>query len=367
MKIKLSLPHLTAFAFLAIVLFISTQLFWWYIFFSQQQKQSFIQTRQHWQSEQRLYRMIHDIAPLRWRKQLQTMCEANHPHLTCKAPLFTVRSEALSKVANNQRRHQRMFLFEGLFFLLIVFLGHFVIWQGVKVERELKDRQQNFLSAVSHEIRTPIGTMRLLLETLQLRNFSEEKQKHYLMRLEHQLNRLQNSCEQVVAAAMLDGPKPDKANQPVDLSSEAHRVLEQDRFELESRGATVAWNASPDKAPVSLDPLAFEMVIHNLLDNAIKYNPKENKIIRVSTHTQEKYCELWIEDNGPGIAPEEQEKVFTPFYRVGQELTRQSDGLGLGLYLVKGLTQQMGGQVKYLALEEGSRFVLSWKKAPQRS
>ena len=235
-----------------------------------------------------------------------------------------------------------------------------MIWQGVKTEREFKHRQQNFLSAVSHEIRTPIGTMRLVLETLQYRTLEEEKRKHYLMRLEHQLNRLQNSCEQVVAAAMLDGPKPAGSHLHVNLNEEAGRVVEQDRFELESRGATVTWSPSAKEALVHVDPLSFEMILHNLLDNAVKYNPKEDKQIRVSVHAKDQRWQLWVEDNGPGIPEAERTKAFAPFYRVGQELTRQSDGLGLGLYLVKGLTEQMGGSVVYEALPEGSRFVLEW-------
>lgn len=362
-----SLTRRTAVIFLGIILFIGTQLIWWYIFLSHQQQDSFVRTRHSWQREQSALQKAYSVAVPSSRSQLVELCRKEHPHLTCKGPLFTVRSEALSKLANQQRRYRRMFLFEGLFFLMVVFLGHMVIWQGVRAERELKERQQNFLSAVSHEIRTPISTMRLILETLQMRKLPEAKQAHYLKRLEHQLNRLQNSGEQVVAAAKLSDEKSESPMVNLDLNKEAKRVVEQDRFELESRGATVTLETLPSTATVKIDPLSFEMLLHNLLDNAVKYNDKEDKQLRVALKASTKHIQLWVEDNGPGIAPEEQEKVFTPFYRVGQELTRQSDGLGLGLYLVKGMCEQMKGTVKYEALEVGSRFVLEWPRSKETS
>ncbi len=358
-----SLIRRTAITFVGIFLFIGTQLLWWYIFLSHQQEDAFHRTRQGWKRERQLIQETYIAATPAARITLLQLCKKQHPHLTCKPPLFTVRSEALSTLANQQRKNRRMFLFEGLFFLLVVILGHTVIWQGVRAERELKERQQNFLSAVSHEIRTPISTMRLLLETLQMRKLPEAKQAHYLKRLEHQLNRLQNSGEQVVAAAKLNDEKTESPMVQVDLNQEIDKVIEQDRFELESRGVALKLTPSSEPAFVVIDPLSFEMILHNLLDNAAKYNDKDDKQIRVSVRGNPKNIQLWVEDNGPGISPEEQDKVFTPFYRVGQELTRQSDGLGLGLYLVQGLCKQMKGSVRYEALSVGSRFVLEWPRS----
>lgn len=360
---KSSLTRRIAIAFVAIFLFIGTQLIWWYIFLSHQQKDAYIKTRQNWQREQQLAQMMYAKASEPFRRLLLAYCRHHQPHLHCEPPLFSVRSTALSELANQQSRYRRMFLFEGLFFLLVVFLGHTVIWQGVRAEKELKTRQHNFLSAVSHEIRTPIGTMSLLLETLRYREVSAEKRELYMTRLENQLRRLQHTCEQAVSAAMLDGPKSEANRVQVDLNREMERIVEEDRLELESRGATVTWEPLPHAVWLSLDSLSFDMMIRNLLDNAVKYNDKEDKIVRVSMHETQGTLQVWIEDNGPGIPRQEQEKVFHPFYRIGQEMTRQKDGLGLGLYLVRGLCEQMGGRVFYEALPVGSRFVLEWKRA----
>lgn len=356
-----------AIAFVAIFLFIGTQLLWWYIFLSHQQQNAFAKTRQTWQREQHLMQMLYANASPPFRNLLTAYCQHHQPHLNCQSSMFLVKPTSLADLDRQQSRYRRMFLFEGLFFLLIVFLGHTVIWQSLRAEREFKNRQTNFLSAVSHEIRTPISTMRLLMETLQYRTLPEEKRTHYLQRLDKQLHRLQHTCEQAVAAAMLDGSKSESFGTEIDVNQEVARIVEEDRFELESKGITLTWEPLSHPAWIRADALSFDMIVRNLLDNAAKYNDKEEKQLRVVMQETGERLQLLVEDNGPGIPPEERERVFHPFYRVGQEMTRQKDGLGLGLYLVRGLCEQMGGRVRYEALPIGSRFVLEWKRSTRNT
>lgn len=351
-------------AFFGIVLFVTSQLVWWNIFFARYTTSVTKRQLAQWKLDQQMMRsLFRETLPAK-RADLLVQCQRYHPHLNCQPPMFAVKVEARGKVLYEKQRYSRMFLFEGCFFFLVFLGGLWLLWLGIRAERELKERQQNFLSAVSHEMRTPISTMRLLLETLQLRTLKPEKKEKYLSRMGKQVDRLQHTCEQVVAAAMLDHGKAQKDMHANDLNSQVEAIVEQMRSELEERGATVAWTSYEEELPTQIDPNALSLVLNNLLENAVKYNPKEAKEVRVGVSKEGNWAMVWVEDNGPGIAAEEQSKVFKPFYRVGQELTRKKDGLGLGLYLVKGLTESMHGRVSYEALSEGSRFVLRWPMLP---
>lgn len=347
-------------AFVGITLFVTTQLLWWNVFFARFSNNASHAQLEQWKSNQKLVRALYrELNPPEQRKLIQR-CTKAYPHLDCSPPLFAIRPSALHTTLHEKHRYQRMFLFEGCFFFFIFIGGLFVLWLGIRAERELKHRQQNFLSAVSHEMRTPISTMRLSLETLQMRELSKEKQTKYLDRLGKQMDRLQHTCEQVVAAAMLDAPNSQRRLRSDDLNERIQEIIEHAQPDLEDRGAQVSWTLAPRSLPVQIDQSALSLIVNNLLENAVKYNEKDEKKVHVHIAHKGSWAHVRIEDNGPGIPIEEQKKVFTPFYRVGQELTRQKDGLGLGLYLVKGLTESMKGHVRYEALPEGSRFTLEW-------
>jgi signal transduction histidine kinase len=356
-----------SYAFTGIVLFVTSQLIWWNIFFSRYTNDVTKRTKEQWKLEQRMLRATYPSLSPTQQAQLRHQCTTLQPHIQCTPPLFSIKPTAYHALLREKRRYQRMFLFEGCFFFLVFLGGLFLLWMGIRSERELKHRQQNFFSAVSHEMRTPISTMRLLLETLQMRKVSPEKQAKYFDRLHKQVERLQHTSEQVVAAAMLDTSRSKRNLTSGDLNEQVEAVMAITQSDLEDRGARVTWTPSPTPVPVKVDPAALSLVLNNLLENAIKYNDKEDKQIDVSVTQQGAWAHLSVIDNGPGISLAEQEKVFTPFYRVGEELTREKDGLGLGLYLVKGLTQAMQGNVQYKALEPGSAFTLKWPIAPDES
>jgi signal transduction histidine kinase len=118
--------------------------------------------------------------------------------------------------------------------------------------------------------------------------------------------------------------------------------------------------------PVNLDPAAFSIVLGNLLENAVKYTTTPEKPVLVTLETREARALVIVEDRGIGISQKEIPHVFDQFYRVGNELTRTAKGLGLGLYLVRGITELLGGTVQLETLEIGTRFTVSLPLAPAR-
>src|SRR5690606_16202344 len=142
------------------------------------------------------------------------------PHLRYEGGRFAVDQNLLAAFVAEQRSALRMFRYEGVFFVFVVLTGLYVLARSLAAARELERRQHNFLLAVTHEFKTPISTMRLLVETLQYRGQSRERLDDYLRRLERELTRLQHSSEQVLASARLEqigqlgavrGPRPARA------------------------------------------------------------------------------------------------------------------------------------------------------------
>jgi signal transduction histidine kinase len=341
--------------FMLVLFFLGAQVVWWLIFLSDQIKGASEQRIRGWLTDRQTIQRLIDEQPTLKRRWLE-ICRLHYPHLRCTTEGITLRQEAFWEIRERGDRSMRMFLFESVFFVLVIAGGLVLLAQSIRAERELQTRQSNFLSAVSHELRTPISTMRLILETLQYREIPKEKQTRYLDRLRANLDRLHATFEQVLAAAMLEEHGQSKRLEEHDLNALVERYLERHRSDLEERGGVLSWQPTAQPLFVRIDPLGIEIILNNLLNNAIKHNPNPEKHIALAIHEMGRYGVLRVEDDGPGIPAEERSRIFDAFYRIGDELKRQSEGLGLGLYLVKSLAENMGGGVSVDALEQGCRF-----------
>ncbi|MCB9637962.1 MAG: HAMP domain-containing histidine kinase [Myxococcales bacterium] len=344
-----------ALIFTFVLFFLGAQVFWWMIFLSSHINQSSGARLDGWKRDQLLFQQLLQEQP-RLQPQWLALCTKNYPHLLCRPRGIVIRKEALLELRDRGHRSMRMFMYESLFFVLMIAGGLVLLAQSIRAERELKTRQSNFLSAVSHELRTPISTMRLVLDTLQYRELPKDKQERYLGRLRANLDRLHATFEQVLAAAMLEEHGQTKPLETKDLNGMVDSYLERHRVELEERGGVVSLAVSPSELQVQMEPLGMEIVLNNLIYNAIKHNPKSEKRVSLAVFESGRYGVLRVEDNGPGIPVAERSRIFEPFYRIGDELNRSSEGLGLGLYLVKSLSERMGGSVSVDASEEGCRF-----------
>jgi signal transduction histidine kinase len=284
-----------------------------------------------------------------------------YPHLRWEDGAFEIDPADLREFRAVQTGHLRMFAFEGPFYALVILAGLYVIGLSLRAERELKRRQQNFLNAVSHEFKTPISTLRLLIETALYRPLKPEKQRDYLGRMEREVTRLEAMSEQVLASARLEHAPMVQTLGPAELNGVVREAVERERSGLEARGARLDVVYTPDTLPVSLDPAAFGVVLGNLLDNAVKYSPDAEKAVRVRLESRRHLAVVHVEDEGIGLAEGEKARVFDPFYRVGDELTRAAPGVGLGLHLVRSMTEAMNGWVRCDApldpqTGRGSRF-----------
>lgn len=351
--------RITRIAFWVIIVFVLAQIAWWMIFHYRYIGQVTEQTLTAWQRDEETANMALRYA--RDEAALRAQLEDTYPHLLFDGERFVLDQQMVEEFEARQESHVRMFAFEGPFFGLVVLIGLYIIAHSLRTERELKRRQQNFLSAVTHEFRTPIGTLKLLIETALYRPLGEEKQRTYLERMESELARLEATSEQVLASARLEQTGTPPQLEAADLNEVVRKTLHTLRPSLEARGAKLHVRYTPEPLPVSLDPSAFSIVLGNLLDNAVKYTPADEKPVRVWLEKQGHVIALHVDDEGVGIKNEEVKRIFDKFYRTGDELTRESTGVGLGLYLVKSITEAMNGWVRCeapldSATDHGSRF-----------
>lgn len=351
----------TRIAFTVIVLFVLAQVGWWLLFQTQLLDRAASEREAAWARDVATVDDLLETDPGRLDALL-----TRYPHLRRAegAPGAPPAVEVDPAVADHHaaRDHsaRRMISFEGPFFALVILAMLALIASSLRAERDLKRRQQNFLSAVTHEFNTPIGTLRLLVQTLRLRRASPERTVDYLRRMETELDRLERTSEQVLAAARLEQAESPPVLEAADLNVVVQGLIGRAREGLEARGARLTVRYSPDALPVSLDGDAFALVLNNLLDNAVKYSPGAVKPVTVTLRADGDLVRLHVDDEGPGVPAAERKQVFERFYRAGDELTRVSMGVGLGLHLVRSVTEAMNGwvQVEETPSGRGARFTV---------
>lgn len=208
----------------------------------------------------------------------------------------------------------------------------------------LNQRQSNFVDSVTHELKSPIATLRLYLETLELRALDDAQRTKFYRVMESELQRLDHLITQLLEVGRLDAIGQQSQPEDVALEPLLHRCAQaacayHKRFEAE----VVRYDIQP--AVVHARGLVLETIFRNLIDNAIKYGA-EPPHVEVQVRVNEKgRVVARIADNGEGVPPHLRKKIFQIFFRGGNELERRRKGTGLGLYIVHTLVRQLKGKV----------------------
>lgn len=242
-------------------------------------------------------------------------------------------------------------------------------WRAFRRQQRLSELKSNFVSSVSHELRTPVASVRLLVEGLESGRVSgAAKQKEYLHLMGQECRRLSGLIENILDFSRIDDGRKQlefSATNVEALVSETVKMVEPYAAERKvSLALTVAGAAPSQRSLPILDGLAIRRALLNLLDNAIKHSPEGNRVAVgvewTGTYNGESRCVLIsVEDNGAGIPVEEQEKIFERFYRRGTELNRETQGIGIGLTIVKHIVQAHDGRVLLRsAAGQGSKFTM---------
>ena len=287
---------------------------------------------------------------------------AFYPHLEIETGRVGIRAEARAAIERDRRSHLNQYRWEGGFFLAVIAGGVLLLWGVLRREADLLNRQQNFLAAVSHELRSPLASLRLVTETLLLRDLAATDRRGLLERNLEDLRRLERLVGNLLETTRLEERRAVPRREPVDLSEAVSLAFaELGHRARGAEGIDIDVQVAPGLG-LQADPVGLGTVLRNLIGNAIESAQTAGSRVEVTARRLDSEVELQVRDDGVGFEPSEGRRLFEKFYRPGSELRRNKQGSGLGLYLVRGFVALEGGEVE--ARSEGpgrgATFRVTW-------
>jgi signal transduction histidine kinase len=265
------------------------------------------------------------------------------------------------------RQRWRTLWFGGLILMSLssVMIGVWTMKRAFREQQQLNQLKTNFVSSVSHELRTPIASVRMMAEELSdITTPDEIKSRQYHGFMVQECRRLTGLIENVLDFTRLEQGRKTFEFEPLDMSKLLQRTV--DTWARYTAGKPVRFSTVLPDEPVEIeaDGPALQQVLANLLDNAIKYSPKEGEIVTGleawwNDAKTVRGARFWVQDQGPGIPQEEQARIFDRFYRCGSELRRETQGVGLGLAIARGIVEAHRGRITVVSsASSGSRFIV---------
>jgi signal transduction histidine kinase len=256
----------------------------------------------------------------------------------------------------------------GSTFFALVLIG--LVWLCAWLVREMRvnQSQRAFLDAVTHEMKTPLASFRLYLDTLGRHDLPPEKRGEFIDHMREDLDRLDGTIDQVLAAARADERGRSARREPVDVLGVLGEcvVRVRERHQLPPEAVRLEGGAG---TLVRGDRNELELIFRNLLENAVKYSEDPVEVqVRLRTASDTRVA-VEIVDRGIGIPQGELSKIFQRFYRARRDVQRKASGLGLGLFIVGNLVRRQGGRIEARSegAGRGSRFVVTLRTAGRQA
>lgn len=249
--------------------------------------------------------------------------------------------QKVSVIDDSKKRKTAQYIGEGSTFLALILIGAVFVFRAVRRQIRLAQQQQNFMMAITHELKTPIAITQLNLETLQKRQLQEDVQQKLISNTLQETSRLNTLCNNILLAAQLEAGLNAASKQEINFSELIEGCVEDfvNRYPNRKITANIA-----DGIYINGEEILLQMLANNLIENALKYSPKETDIFIKVEEDKHTFC-LQIIDEGIGILEFDKKKVFDKFYRAGDENVRTTKGTGLGLYLCKKIVEGHKGYI----------------------
>ena len=353
----MTLRHLAIAA--VVLVLVNAQLTWWIIFTTRQARERLELERELLDQRARDWVAVVAIAgleneppiPVGLEMVVAAEVEEARPGLTLSGRqqgwIVRPTAEAWDRILDEYRRRIVMMVSEGAFFavLLIVLMG--LLWRTFRREVELERQHRNFLSAITHELKSPIAAIRIALETVVKGRADAAASLRFISNALADTDRLELLVQKVLQATRYGSGSATLQFVRRSLSDVAERAVA--AFEPRAVAADAIVKAEIiDDVWAEIDDEAMTIVVSNLLENALKYGGEPAEI-RIEIRAENHCAVLEVGDNGGGIPEDEIPFIFDRFYRAGDEMTRTSQGTGLGLYLVQRIVKAHQGTVSVAA------------------
>jgi two-component system, OmpR family, sensor histidine kinase SenX3 len=256
----------------------------------------------------------------------------------------------------------------GLVFFLLIIAG--MVLNTIFLVREIRRNEQHdsFINAVTHELKTPVASIRLYLQTLQTRELDSDKRREFYRIMLEDSDRLLHTIEQVLRAGSAGSRIRRTARSRVDLGEIAKECVDlaRTRFHLDGQALTYERRVAAGAALVLGDSEELKAAVWNLIDNAVKYSPGGISVHVALEEFDEQRLAVRVTDRGIGISPIELKRIFRRFYRIPTSVAVRAKGSGLGLFIVRSVAKKHRGRAfaESLGAGQGSTFTLLLPKAP---
>lgn len=305
--------------------------------------------------------LVYVVAALVWwfislEKQNQQMTNYKLQELKLDDVFYERKS---AQILEEERRKTTQYVGEGVTFLVLILIAAVFVYRATRRQFRSSMQQQNFMMAITHELKTPIAVARLNLETLQRRKLDEQQQQRLLHVALQETNRLNTLCNNILLASQYDAGAYKLHKTEVDFSNVVRNSVKdfEDRFPKRQLTYNIEENVV-----IFGEELLLQLLTNNLIENALKYSDVAAPV-HIALQQNEHMLELTVADNGPGIAENEKKKVFEKFYRIGNESTRNAKGTGLGLYLCSKISENHQANITiHNNKPKGSIFTVSFKR-----
>lgn len=287
---------------------------------------------------------------------------AMYPDLIVAGDPVTVRvaPEALAAVTDARFRRLNRYTWEGAFFLAVLLAAMAIVYRAVREEANLRRRQDEFLATVSHELQSPLASLRLSAETLAMRDPPPARRTELVERLLSDLGRLQRVIANILDASRLAATVRRAKPQTVVLEEEMRTVLGELGDLAREKSLTVSTEVG-GTVMILADRQGVQTVIRNLVHNAIKACDAGGAV-RLAVRSDNGRARLEVSDDGMGFPPADTGRLFDKFVRVEDERHANSGGTGLGLYIVRRCVELDRGTVsaESAGAGRGARFTVTW-------
>jgi len=249
----------------------------------------------------------------------------------------------------------------SVFLTMLTATAFLVMYRNLTAQQRLMDAKNDFINNVTHELKTPVATVSVAIEAL--RNFhaidNPKLTEEYLDIAQHELNRLSLMTDKILKTAVFETSGVSYRAEIIDLDATTQQIMASMKMVFEKRGATVRYLKEGSDFTLRGGTIHITNVIYNLIDNALKYSPG-NPVITVSLNNAVDSVSLSVKDEGPGIAPEYQKKIFEKFFRVPTGDVHNAKGYGLGLNYVASVMKSHEGTINVEStLGKGSCFTIT--------
>lgn len=251
----------------------------------------------------------------------------------------------IQQVSGKLSNKSLMIFGEGLVFIAILLFGMWRIKISIKKDQQLSERQNNFLLSVTHELKTPLASTKLYLQTLLKRDFTPEKRGEMLQKALIENQRLEEIVESILTATRIENRTFKIHREWIDLNEMIDELVHNYNVTL-GKPWIVLENPTHVQLKIEADRFMIKTVLRNLIENGIKYAP-QSEHLTIFLQRDLNHIKFGTKDNGPGIQNDLRNDIFKKFFRIENEETRSQKGTGLGLFIAAEFTKLNGGKLSY--------------------